>query len=661
MTSYEKFSEQDHLNITAVRMLSVDQIEKANSGHPGLPLGTAPAVYALWSRILRHNPANPQWPDRDRFVLSPGHGSPLLYSLLNLFGYDLPIDELKRFRQYGSKTPGHPEQGHTAGVETTTGPLGQGVSNAVGMALAERFLAGHFNEPDFPIINHHTYALVGDGDLMEGISHEALSFAGQQKLNKLICLFDDNNITIEGKATLACADDAEMRFKSYGWNVLRVYDGNDAAAIAAALEQARASQDKPTVIIMKTHIGNGSPRQDTPSAHGEPLGEKNWRATREFYKWTEPQFEIPEEIRNSFAEIAASRAREEEKWHALFDAYTRKFPAKAEEFRQWLDGKLPSAWWQAVPLFAGKEGAMASRESGGKVLNAIADVLPNLIGGSADLAPSTKTALTKYPERTLHFGIREHAMGAIVNGMALHGGVIPFSSTFFVFTDYMRPAMRMAALMGTHSIFVFTHDSIGVGEDGPTHQAVEHLSAMRAMPRMTLLRPGDANETAAAWISAIQHKGPSCIVLTRQKLELLDCDPQYVRDSAARGAYVTHAPASGKPEVVIIGTGSEAKVAQLAAQKLCGEGVNASSVSMPSFELFRAQDKRYRDGVLPPGVKRVAVEAGTSMCWREFVGEDGAFVCVEDYGVSAPYSEVFKHFGITVDNVADKARKLVRG
>lgn len=660
MTSYEKFSEQDNLNITAIRMLSVDQIEKANSGHPGLPLGTAPAAYALWSRILRHNPANPQWPDRDRFVLSPGHGSSMLYSLLNLFGYDLPVDELKRFRQYGSKTPGHPEHGHTAGVETTTGPLGQGVSNAVGMALAERFLAERFNEPDFPVVNHHTYALVGDGDLMEGISHEALSFAGQQKLNKLICLFDDNNITIEGKATLACADDAELRFKAYGWNVLRVYDGNDSAAIAAALDQARQCQDKPTVIIMKTHIGNGSPRQDTPSAHGEPLGEKNWRATREFYKWTEPQFEVPQEIRNSFAELAASRAREEEKWHDLFNAYTQKFPAKAEEYRQWLEGKMPPAWWQSVPLFAGKEGAMASRESGGKVLNALADVLPNLIGGSADLAPSTKTALTKYPERTLHFGIREHAMGAIVNGMALHGGVIPFSSTFFVFTDYMRPAMRMAALMGTHSIFVFTHDSIGVGEDGPTHQAVEQLSAMRAMPRMTLFRPGDANETAAAWISAIERKGPSCLVLTRQKLELLDGEPQAVRDGAMKGAHVTHKP-QGKPEVVIIGTGSEARVAQLAAQKLCAEGLNASAVSMPSFEVFRKQSAQYRDSVLPPGVKRIAVEAGTSMCWREIVGDSGDCVCVEDYGLSAPYAEVFKHFGITVDNTAARAKKLARG
>jgi len=655
-------SNLDQLCVNTIRTLAIDGVQKANSGHPGLPMGAADMAYVLWTRFLRHNPADPAWPDRDRFVLSAGHGSMLLYSLLYVTGYDLPLEQLKQFRQWGSRTPGHPEYGETPGVETTTGPLGQGLGNAVGMALAERLLAARFNRPGFEIVDHYTYALISDGDLMEGVSHEAASLAGHLGLGKLICLYDDNRITIEGDTALAFSEDIATRFAAYGWHVQSA-DGHDRAAVAEALRQARAESNRPSLILCHTHIGYGSPhRQDTAKAHGEPLGADEVRQTKEALGWPpEAQFYVPDEALVHFREALERGAEAQARWSEMFAGYERAYPELAAEWKRRLAGELPAGWEAQVPAFEVEDGPLATRAASGKVMAALAPTLPELIGGSADLHPSTKTYLSAYPAvekgrfegRNLHFGIREHGMGAILNGMALHGGIRPYGSTFFVFSDYMRPTIRLAALMGLPVIYVFTHDSIMVGEDGPTHQPVEHLPSLRAMPGLVLLRPADANETAAAWRVALEHHdGPVALILSRQKLPILEgVDPEGV----ARGAYVLADAES--PRVLLLATGSEVEVALAARELLAEEGIAARVVSMPSWELFEVQPRAYRDSVLPPQITaRVAVEAATSLGWDRYIGPQGAVIGMTRFGASAPYQVLAQEFGFTAENVAAQAK-----
>ncbi len=655
-------SNLDQLCVNTIRTLAIDGVQKANSGHPGLPMGAADMAYVLWTRFLRHNPADPAWPDRDRFVLSAGHGSMLLYSLLYVTGYDLPLEQLKQFRQWGSRTPGHPEYGETPGVETTTGPLGQGLGNAVGMALAERLLAARFNRPGFEIVDHYTYALISDGDLMEGVSHEAASLAGHLGLGKLICLYDDNRITIEGDTALAFSEDIATRFAAYGWHVQSA-DGHDRAAVAEALRQARAESNRPSLILCHTHIGYGSPhRQDTAKAHGEPLGADEVRQTKEALGWPpEAQFYVPDEALVHFREALERGAEAQARWSEMFAGYERAYPELAAEWKRRLAGELPAGWEAQVPAFEAEDGPLATRAASGKVMAALAPTLPELIGGSADLHPSTKTYLSAYPAvekgrfegRNLHFGIREHGMGAILNGMALHGGIRPYGSTFFVFSDYMRPTIRLAALMGLPVIYVFTHDSIMVGEDGPTHQPVEHLPSLRAMPGLVLLRPADANETAAAWRVALEHHdGPVALILSRQKLPILEgVDPEGV----ARGAYVLADAES--PRVLLLATGSEVEVALAARELLAEEGIAARVVSMPSWELFEVQPRAYRDSVLPPQITaRVAVEAATSLGWDRYIGPQGAVIGMTRFGASAPYQVLAHEFGFTAENVAAQAK-----
>ena len=655
-------SNLDQLCVNTIRTLAIDGVQKANSGHPGLPMGAADMAYVLWTRFLRHNPADPAWPDRDRFVLSAGHGSMLLYSLLYLTGYDLPLEQLKQFRQWGSRTPGHPEYGETPGVETTTGPLGQGLGNAVGMALAERLLAARFNRPGFEIVDHYTYALISDGDLMEGVSHEAASLAGHLGLGKLICLYDDNRITIEGDTALAFSEDIATRFAAYGWHVQSA-DGHDRALVAEALRQARAESNRPSLILCHTHIGYGSPhRQDTAKVHGEPLGADEVRQTKEALGWPpEAQFYVPDEALVHFREALERGAEAQARWSEMFAGYERAYPELAAEWKRRLAGELPAGWEAQVPAFEVEDGPLATRAASGKVMAALAPTLPELIGGSADLHPSTKTYLSAYPAvekgrfegRNLHFGIREHGMGAILNGMALHGGIRPYGSTFFVFSDYMRPTIRLAALMGLPVIYVFTHDSIMVGEDGPTHQPVEHLPSLRAMPGLVLLRPADANETAAAWRVALEHHdGPVALILSRQKLPILEgVDPEGV----ARGAYVLADAES--PRVLLLATGSEVEVALAARELLAEEGIAARVVSMPSWELFEVQPRAYRDSVLPPQITaRVAVEAATSLGWDRYIGPQGAVIGMTRFGASAPYQVLAQEFGFTAENVAAQAK-----
>ena len=655
-------SNLDQLCVNTIRTLAIDGVQKANSGHPGLPMGAADMAYVLWTRFLKHNPADPAWPDRDRFVLSAGHGSMLLYSLLYLTGYDLPLEQLKQFRQWGSRTPGHPEYGETPGVETTTGPLGQGLGNAVGMALAERLLAARFNRPGFEIVDHYTYALISDGDLMEGVSHEAASLAGHLGLGRLICLYDDNRITIEGDTALAFSEDIATRFAAYGWHVQSA-DGHDRAAVAEALRQARAESTRPSLILCHTHIGYGSPhRQDTAKVHGEPLGADEVRQTKEALGWPpEAQFYVPDEALVHFREALERGAEAQARWAEMFAGYERAYPELAAEWKRRLAGELPAGWEAQVPAFEAEDGPLATRAASGKVMAALAPSLPELIGGSADLHPSTKTYLSAYPAvekgrfegRNLHFGIREHGMGAILNGMALHGGIRPYGSTFFVFSDYMRPTIRLAALMGLPVIYVFTHDSIMVGEDGPTHQPVEHLPSLRAMPGLVLLRPADANETAAAWRVALEHRdGPVALVLSRQKLPILEgVDPAGV----ARGAYVL--ADAEDPRVLLLATGSEVEVALGAQKLLAEEGIAARVVSMPSWELFEAQPRAYRDSVLPPEITaRVAVEAATPLGWDRYVGPEGAVIGMTRFGASAPYQVLAREFGFTAENVAAQAK-----
>jgi transketolase len=654
----------DQLCVDTIRMLAVDMVERANSGHPGMPLGAAPMAYVLWDRFLMHNPGNPSWPDRDRFVLSAGHGSALLYALLHLYGYDVSIDDLREFRQWNSKTPGHPERGLAPGVETTTGPLGQGFAMGVGMALAEAHLSAVF---DADVVDHHTYAIVSDGDLMEGVASEAASLAGTMGLGKLVYLYDDNKITIEGPTSLAFTEDVDGRFGAYGWQVLKVEDGNDLDAIEAAIAEARADERRPSLIRISTHIGFGSPRQDSEKAHGEPLGSEGAAATRDRFGWGgEAPFHVPEPVRDYCSAAVQRGSVLEKEWHDRLDVYRRSEPRKAALFETLAGGGLPDGWDAGVPSFGVGDGPLATRAASGKVLNALASGLPTLLGGSADLAPSNKTLIAGATDfgfdhpagRNIHFGVREHAMAAIVNGMALHGSVFPYGGTFLVFSDYMRPSLRLAALMQTRSIFVFTHDSIGVGEDGPTHQPVEQLASLRAIPGFTVLRPADANETAAVWRLAVGRGGPCALALSRQKLPVLEASADAVERGVSRGAYVLVEPA-GNPDLVVVATGSEVHLAVAAASRLAGRGVTTRVVSMPSRELFCEQEPDYRSGVLPPEIPKLAVEAGVTMGWREIVGDGGAVIGLDRFGHSAPGATVMDKLGFNVDNVVDHAMRLL--
>jgi transketolase len=661
----------DQLCINTIRMLAVDGVQKANSGHPGMPMGAAPMAYVLWTRFLRHNPANPTWPNRDRFVLSAGHGSMLLYSLLHLTGYDLSLEELKNFRQWKSKTPGHPESYCAPGVETTTGPLGQGFANGVGIAIAERFLAAHFNRPGHPIVDHHTYAIVSDGDLMEGISHEAASLAGHLRLGKLIYLYDDNRISIEGSTDLAFTEDRGARFAAYGWHVQHVDDGNDLEPITRAIRAAQEEVERPSLIVVRTHIGYGSPnKQDTAAAHGEPLGSDEVTLTKENLDWPlDPTFLIPDEALGRFRQALQEGKKREEEWYGQFQSYEKEYPQLAEEWKRAVTGELPAGWDKDIPIFPADEKGMATRVASGTVINAIAPHLSTLVGGSADLAPSTKTLMEgtgdlqadHYGERNIHFGVREHTMGGILNGMALHGGVIPYGATFLIFSDYMRPTIRLAAMMGLKVTYVFTHDSIGLGEDGPTHQPIEQLASLRAIPNLIVIRPADANETAEAWRFAIEHKGsPVALALTRQNLPTLDRDKYAAAQGLSRGAYILSDSGDGRPEVILIASGSEVHVALEAAEKIRENGTSVRVVNMASWELFDGQGDDYRNEVLPPETAaRVAIEAGVTQGWHRYIGDRGEVIGIDRFGASAPYKVLFEKFGLTADRLAEKALKLI--
>lgn len=660
-------TELDQLSINTIRFLAVDAIEKAHSGHPGLPMGTASLAYVLWTRHLKHNPANPKWPDRDRFVLSAGHGSMLLYALLHLTGYDLPLEELKRFRQWGSLTPGHPESHITPGVEVTTGPLGQGFANGVGMAVVERFLAERFNTPEHTIVDHYIYAIVSDGDLEEGVSSEAASYAGTQRLGRLIYFYDDNGISIEGDTDVTFREDVGMRFRAYGWHVVGPIDGNDLEAIDAAIREGQAKTDRPTLIICTDIIGYGSPNKaGTAGVHGEPLGPEETRLTKENLGWPlEPTFYIPDEALANFRQALEQGARSQADWQSRFEAYRSDYPEKAAEFERMMAGDLPEGWDAAIPDFMPDDGPVATRNAGGAVLNGIFENLPDLLGGSADLAPSTKTWL-KSSDRfgwdrgghNLQFGIREHAMGGIALGMAHHGGVIPYTATFLVFSDYMRPPIRLSSLSEQRVIFIFTHDSIGLGEDGPTHQPVEHLAALRAVPGLRVFRPADATETAEVWRQALLHDGPSVMALTRQKLPILDRSKLAPAADVARGAYILQ-ESSGDPDIILIGTGSEVHLVLDAAAVLAEEGTQARVVSMPCWELFDEQPASYRTSVLLPGVPKLAVEAGVTLGWHKYVGSGGSVIGLDRFGASAPIDDVMPRLGFSVENVVVQAKELL--
>ena len=676
----------DQLCINTIRMLSVDAVEKAKSGHPGAPMGLAPAAYILWTRFLKHNPHNPSWPDRDRFVLSAGHGSMLLYSMLHLTGYDLPLEQIEQFRQWGSHTPGHPERGLTPGVETTTGPLGQGFGNGVGMAIAEDYLAARYNRPGFEIVDHFTYGIVSDGDLMEGVAAEAASLAGHLKLGKLIYLYDNNHISLAASTDLTFTEDCAKRFEAYGWHTQTVEDGNDLEAIDRALRAARSETARPSLVLLRTHIGYGSPgKQDTFEAHGSPLGAEEVKRTKQNLGWPlEPPFLIPKEALACFRDSVGKGERAEADWNQRFSAYVRKFPDLAEELEQAIRGELPKGWDEAVPDFPADAKGVATRAASGKVLNAIAPKLPTLIGGSADLNPSTFTVLQNlgdfesphreftdsqgsagggwsYAGRNLHFGVREHGMAASLNGMVAHGGIIPFGSTFLMFSDYMRPAIRLAALMELGVIYVFTHDSIGLGEDGPTHQPIEQLAALRAIPQLIVIRPGDANETAVAWRVAIESRHrPVALVLTRQNVPTLDRSQFAAADGLRRGAYVLADAPNGKPDLILIGTGSEVSLVVAARQKLAEQKVQSRIVSMPSWELFDAQPRDYRESVLLPSVRsRLAVEAGLPQGWHFYVGDGGDVIGLDRFGASAPGNVVMEKLGFTVNHVVERALALL--
>lgn len=668
-TERRTYDRLDELAVNGVRILAVDMVEEAGSGHPGAPLGAAPMAYVLWSRFLRHNPRNPDWPDRDRFVLSAGHASALLYSLLHLTGYDLPLEELRRFRQLGSHTPGHPEYRETPGVEATTGPLGQGFGMSVGMALAEHYLGTCFNQPGHPVVDHHTYALVSDGDLMEGIASEAASVAGTLGLGKLICLYDDNHISIEGGTDQAFTEDVRKRFEAQGWQVLRVPDGEDLEAIDAAVREARDDEERPSLVMVRTRIGFGSPKAGTAEVHGEPLGPDGVGKTREALGWPDSRpFAIPEEALSRLRRAVDRGAEHEGRWRRTLEDYRTAHADLAREFEEAVTDGPRLGREEDLPRFRPEEGPIHTRGASGDIMNAVARQLRHFIGGSADLSPSTKTQLIGYGDfgfdracaRNLHFGVREHAMGAIVNGMALHGGVIPYAATFFVFSDYMRPALRLSALMGVPSIFVFTHDSIALGEDGPTHQPVEQLASLRAMPGFTVLRPADANETTEAWKLALRgDRGPTALVLTRQKVPVLDPDEHPLESGVHRGAYILEDAPNDEPDVVLLASGSEVHLVRAARDALAERGVQARAVSMPSWELFREQPPDYRRQVLPHGVPRLAVEAGASQGWREWVGDAGDVVALDRFGASGPGPEVYEHLGFHTTHVVDRALALL--
>lgn len=655
--------------INTIRFLSADGVQQANSGHPGLPMGTAAMAFTIWTRHLRHNPANPNWHNRDRFILSGGHGSMLLYSLLHLTGYDLPLEELQRFRQWGSKTPGHPEYGLTPGVETTTGPLGQGFSNGVGMAIAEAHLAAEFNRPGFPIIDHYVYAIVTDGDLMEGVASEAASLAGHLRLGKLIYLYDDNRISIDGSTDLAFTEDRAARFAAYGWHVLHVEDGNDVEEIDYAIQEAKMDL-RPSLIVCRTHIGFGLPtRQDTNKAHGEPPGDEELDGAKRKLGWpVQPRFYIPEDVQEFFRKAITTGKKLEAEWHQQFEAYRQKYPDLAGELERRLRGSLPENWDQDLPEFTADAKGIATRAASGKVINALAKHIPELMGGSADLTPSTNTWIqdslafqANSPEgRNIHFGVREHAMGAIVNGMALHKGLIPFGATFLVFSDYMRPAVRLSALSQIPTIWIFTHDSIGLGEDGPTHQPVEHLASLRAIPNLVVIRPADANEVREAWKVAIQRRsGPTAIALSRQATPILDRTVLASAGLLARGAYVLADLGGAKPQMILMASGTEVALIYEAALRLVFEGLNVRVVSFPSWELFEQQDTSYQDSVLPQDINvRLAVEMGVSQGWERWIGSNGKVICLNQFGASAPYKTLMKEYGFTVDNIVEQAKKL---
>ena len=657
----------DQLCINTIRTLAMDGVQQANSGHPGTPMALAPVAYILWDRYLRHNPRNPQWPNRDRFVLSAGHASMLLYSMLHVSGYDLPLEELKRFRQWGSKTPGHPEYGLTAGVETTTGPLGQGVANSVGMAIAERWLAAHFNHPDHEIVNHRVYAVAGDGCMMEGVSQEAASLAGHLRLSNLTWIYDNNHITIEGNTALAFSDDVAARFTSYHWNVLRVSDANDTDLLDRALQTALKETERPSLIIVDSHIAWGAPnKQDTSAAHGEPLGEEEIRLTKERYGWPpDAKFLVPDEVSKYTDRSVARGHKAEEEWNGRFAAYKAAHPALADEWESMQRGELPAGWDQNIPAFPADEKGVAGRDASQKVLNAIAPRVPWLIGGSADLAPSTKTRMNEggdfeagsYGGRNFHFGVREHAMGAILNGMVL-SKVRAYGSGFLIFSDYMRAPIRLSSLMEIPVLYIFTHDSIGVGEDGPTHQPIEQVISLRAIPQLLVIRPADGNEVAEAWrvmMSSSHH--PIALILSRQPLPTVDRTKYAAASGLRQGAYVL-ADSDGQPEVIFMGTGSELQLCVAAHEQLKAEGVKSRVVSMPCWELFERQPKEYRESVLPAAVRaRVAVEAGTSLGWRRYTGIDGRIIARRVFGASAPLKELLKQFGFTVEKVVEAARE----
>ena len=681
-------SDLDQQCINLLRFLSVDMVQKANSGHPGLPLGAAPMAYALWTRHMKYHPADPHWVDRDRFVLSAGHGSALLYSLLFATGYDVSLDDIKQFRQWGSKTPGHPEYGHTPGVEVTTGPLGQGLANAVGMAIGEAQLAASYNRDGHAIIDHHTWAIVSDGDLMEGIASEAASLAGHLKLGKLICLYDDNYVTLSAGTDMTFSEDRGARFDAYGWQTIHVDDGNDVDAIHAALRAAREDTSRPSLILVRTHIGYGSPEQDSYKAHGSPLGVEDVKKTKQKLGWpVEPDFLVPEAALAHLREAKDRGAKAQDEWNARMDAYAKAFPELAKELQARLRGELPTGWDADIPVFPADAKGMATRVAGGKVMNAFAQKLPALCGGSADLDPSTHTALKGLGDfnpaiepkdedkqgsdgggwsragRNFHYGVREHAMAAISNGLAAHGGFIPFDATFLIFSDYMRPAIRLAALMGIHVVHVFTHDSVALGEDGPTHQPVEQLASLRAIPNLTVIRPADANETAVAWKVAVEStRHPVLLALTRQNVPTLDRNRYAGAEGLRKGAYVLSDAKDGKPSLILIATGSEVGLILEAADKLQADGVAVRCVSMPSWELFDAQPQSYRDQVLPATVTaRLAVELGASQGWDRYVGAKGDMLGIDHFGASAPAEVLLREFGFTVDNVVKRAKALLGG
>lgn len=658
----------DDLCINTIRALSMDAVQKANSGHPGAPMGLAPAAYVLWTRVMNHNPENPGWLDRDRFVLSAGHASMLLYSLLHLSGYAVTLDDIKNFRQWNSKTPGHPEFGHTPGVETTTGPLGQGFANAVGMAMAERHLAARFNTPEHEIVDHYTYMICGDGDMMEGISSEAASLAGHLGLGRLICIYDDNKISIEGSTEITFTEDVALRFKAYHWHILNVDDGNDIDAIYNAMQAAKAQTGRPSLIVLRTHIAYGSPnKQDTADAHGAPLGEEEVRLAKKSLGLPEDTlFNIPDVVRHHFTKCVETGKEAEAGWQEKFQAYNKKYPDMAKKWVDAMSGFLTTGWDEDIPEFSVSDGPIATRSASGKVLNAIAERLPTLIGGSADLAPSNKTLLASshefqkdaYDGRNIRFGVREHAMGGIMSGMFLHHGLRPYGGTFLVFADYLRPALRVASIMNIPVIYVFTHDSIAVGEDGPTHQPVEHLVSLRAIPGLTVIRPADASETAQAWRQALKiTNGPIALILSRQKLPVLTSNA--VKDGITKGAYVL-ADCDGKPDIILIGTGSEVHIILEAKARLLEKGVAARVVSMPSWELFEKTSQKYKNRVLLPDVQtRLAVEAGSEMGWCRYVGTRGAVIGINSFGASAPGGVVMEKYGFTSEHVVQKALELI--